>query len=245
MAIDEALLQQVSEKSSPPVLRLYGFSPPCLSVGRFQRIRDHLQFEQLEQDLVTLVRRPTGGQAVLHDHELTYAVVTGRDHLEPFSKRGIYTFIAELLLEGLKVLGIHGISRRERLGSPHNPDCFASTGEYEISNRGQQKLIGSAQLITRAASLQHGAVPLDRTYQKIDRYFLYEGAPDRQTDRKAGSLQEELGHKVSYQEAQTAFRKAFESQINVEVSTLTGAEEKLVNKLLQEKYTAEEWNIKF
>ena len=214
-------------------------------MGRFQRIRDHLQFEQLEQDSVTLVRRPTGGQAVLHDHELTYAVVIGKDHLEPFSKRGIYRFIAQLLLEGLKTLGIQGISKRERLGSPHNPDCFASTGEYEIANQGQQKLIGSAQLITRAASLQHGAVPLDRAYQKIERYFSYKSAPDRQNNRRGGSLREELGHEVSYQEAQTAFKKAFDSQINVEVSTLTGLEEKLANKLLREKYTVKEWNVKF
>ena len=113
MAVDEALLEAVGADRSPPTLRLYGFSPPTLSLGRFQKARELIRLEALPVDGIRLVRRPTGGQAVLHDRELTYAVVLGRGHLEPFSKREVYQFIAGLLLTGLEALGI-----RARSGVP-------------------------------------------------------------------------------------------------------------------------------
>jgi len=73
MAIDEALLLKASQGDIAPVLRLYGFSPPTLSLGRFQRLEGMIDREKIKMNGITLVRRPTGGQAVLHDQELTYA----------------------------------------------------------------------------------------------------------------------------------------------------------------------------
>jgi lipoate-protein ligase A len=247
MAVDEALLESVGAGEGQPSVRLYGFSPPTLSFGRFQRIRDRLLREAVQAEGVTLVRRPTGGQAVLHDGELTYSVVLGREHLEPFRKREIYRFIAELLLEGLKRLGVRGHSTRTRTGDPHNPDCFRSTGEYEIASAAAKKLIGSAQVVTRGASLQHGAIPLDVSYSRIGRYLAL--AAGERPDKPA-SLGGELGRTLSFQDAAAAFAAGFDSGLHhrglkLANGGLTDFEHRRAGQLLQSKYTRDEWNLMY
>lgn len=161
MALDEALLLHGEKPSELPVIRLYRFSPPALSIGRFQKSELLIDFNRLRHDHIEMVRRPSGGQAVLHDDELTYCVVLNRGHLYEFSKRMVYRFVAAVLLAGLKSLGIHTARAEEhRTGRLDNPDCFASTSEYEIASDSKQKLIGSAQMITRGGILQHGSIPL-------------------------------------------------------------------------------------
>ncbi len=247
MAVDEALYRLVGEGESSPVVRLYGFSPPTLSLGRFQRVRERLNRSRMEAEGVTLVRRPTGGQAVLHDRELTYAVVLGRGHGEPFGKREVYRLIAGLLLRGLAKLGVRGISARSRQGSPHNPDCFASTGEYEIEGSDAHKLIGSAQMIGRHASLQHGAIPLDHSYTRIRCYLsLPEGAEELQ----ASSLAGELGREVAFQEAVEVFSEGFaealaEQGATLERDGLSRREEELAEELRRSRYAGDAWNLMF
>jgi lipoate-protein ligase A len=260
MAVDEALLQGVSE--SIPVVRLYGFSPPTLSVGRFQRIRGHLDPAILEQRKITLVRRPTGGQAVLHDEELTYAVILGRGHIEPFGKREVYRFIAGLLLRGLEKLGVRGQSSHSRVGSINNPDCFRSTGEYEIASLSERKLIGSAQVLNRSGSLQHGAIPLSDSYKRIAELINIGGesakadaSPD---DRPAAaskhndpaSLSEELGRPILFLEAQEAFAAGFADAfrllgVKLEPDELSREESRLAEELLDKRYERDEWNLKY
>src|SRR5512146_767511 len=108
MAVDEVL----ARPERPVTARLYGFSPPTLSVGRLQRIKDTLDAGALTRDGVGLVRRPTGGHAVLHDDELTYSVAMTKTDTEKiigsYRKREVYAYIAEILLRGLEILGIHG-----------------------------------------------------------------------------------------------------------------------------------------
>ena len=245
MAVDEALLAAVGAGRSPPTLRLYGFSPPTLSLGRFQKARELIRLDALAADGIRLVRRPTGGQAVLHDRELTYAVVLGRGHLEPFSKREVYQFIAGLLLTGLEALGIRARSGRSRLGSPHNPDCFRSTGEYEIADAGERKLIGSAQVLSRTASLQHGAIPLDGSYRRVSGYLQRACAEEHGLP---ASLGEELGREVSFAEAELAFQRgarfALERLgIRLEAGELSAEELRCTEELRSEKYARDEWNL--
>ena len=83
MAIDEAL--SITVDKGLPVIRFYGFSPPALSVGRFQKTDNAIFFQKLKKDGLDFVRRPTGGQAVLHDNELTYSVILTRTHFSPFN----------------------------------------------------------------------------------------------------------------------------------------------------------------
>jgi lipoate-protein ligase A len=247
MAVDQALLESVDNNDSPATVRLYGFSPPTLSFGRFQRIRDRIRWPAVREDGITLVRRPTGGQAVLHDGELTYSVVLGKKHLEPFRKREIYRFIAALLLEGLTGLGIRGQSSRRRSGDLHNPDCFRSTGEYEIASSAAKKLIGSAQVINRGASLQHGAIPLDMSYRRIDRYLTL--APSSHKEEPS-CLAQELGRPLSFAQALKAFAEGFDRGlrnlgIKLQTDGLTTAEIARSEELQQNKYSGDEWNLMY
>lgn len=233
------------------MLRLYGFSPATLSLGRFQAAAGRLHHDRLAADGVTLVRRPTGGQAVLHDDELTYSVVLGRGHLEPFGKREIYRFISGLLLEGLAVLGVAGVVNRQRRGSPYNPDCFGTAGEYEIASRIGEKLVGSAQLVTRRASLQHGAIPLGDSYRRIDRFLdTADGTGPAGPGEEAGPrhapgcLEWELGRKVPFEEAAAAFREGFRRRLAVEDSELTDREWEAARRLEREKYSTDSWNLR-
>ena len=268
MAVDEALASSAGEGLSPPTLRLYGFAPPTLSLGRFQRARELVDTGRLAEAGVNLVRRPTGGQAVLHDRELTYAVALGRGHLEPFSKREIYQFIAGLLLAGLEALGIRARSSRAALGSPHDPDCFRSTGQYEIADERQRKLIGSAQVLTRSWSLQHGAIPLDGSYRRIAGFlaaragarsggagFRPGGAGFRRAAPGEGgglpsSLGEELGREVGYAEAADALargaRYALEGLgLTLRPGELSAQEKERAAALLDAKYSRDEWNLQY
>jgi lipoate-protein ligase A len=247
MAVDETLMESVGSGRSPATVRLYGFAPATLSFGRFQRVRDKIQWQAVREQGITLVRRPTGGQAVLHDQELTYAVVLHRDHLRPFRKRKIYGFIAELLLEGLVGLGVEGQSNRKRSGDLHNPDCFRSTGEYEIASSSAKKLIGSAQVVNRTASLQHGAIPLNMSYKRIARYLAL--GPESQLPEPS-CLSDELGKTVSFAEALKAFAEGFDRALRergagLESGRLSDWERRRAGELLDRKYSGDEWNLQY
>jgi lipoate-protein ligase A len=245
MAVDEALMESVGSGESPATIRLYGFVPPTLSFGRFQRIREKISWQTVLEQGVTLVRRPTGGQAVLHDQELTYAVVLHKDHLRPFRKREIYGFIAELLLEGLVHLGVRGQSSRKRSGDLHNPDCFRSTGEYEIASSSAKKLIGSAQVVNRTASLQHGAIPLDMSYKQIEKYLALN--PETRLPEPS-CLSIELGGPVSFAQAVKAFAEGFGRALrqrgaSLKSGKLSDWERRRAQELLEQKYSGDEWNL--
>lgn len=239
MAVDEALLESVSSGTSGPVIRLYGFEPATLSVGRFQRTNGSFDFARLAADGCLFVRRPSGGQAVLHTEELTYAVILGKEHLARFGKREVYRFAVPLLLGGLARVGLgNARSSPSQRGNPLNPDCFASTGEYEIDSAWGRKLIGSAQMITRTAVLQHGSIPLSPANRRIARY-LREGGGD---PTHASSLGEELGRPVSFETAIEAFASSIEGTLPAERGELTEPEGARARLLLREKYSGDEWN---
>ena len=129
MAVDEALAEAVGAGLSPQVVRLYGFSPPTLSLGRFQRIKGRYFPERLSQDGITLVRRPTGGHAVLHDDELTYSVILSKalisEQLGDSRKRTVYDFIARTLLAGLGKPGNPGEDQFLPPGRPAKPGLLS------------------------------------------------------------------------------------------------------------------------
>jgi lipoate-protein ligase A len=107
MALDEALMTFQEKRSLPPTLRLYGWDPPCVSLGYFQRTQGEIDLEACGRAGVDVVRRPTGGRAVLHDDELTYCLVIPQDML-PGSVLETYRVISGGLLQGLAYLGISG-----------------------------------------------------------------------------------------------------------------------------------------
>jgi len=228
MAVDEALLETVGSRKSPPVVRLYGFEPPTLSVGRFQPTTEVVNFSLMG--------------AELHTDELTYAFILGKDHLEPFGKRWVYRFIAPLLMAGLDRIGVpNSQSSPVRKGDPLNPDCFGSTGEYEIDSRSGRKLVGSAQMVTRTAVLQHGSIPLSSKGRDIVRYLAVPNA----AENHASNLRDELGHYEEFPAVRQAFAQAFRDSLSIRIDRLTPEETARASELLENKYSTDEWNRKY
>ncbi|MBE9053741.1 lipoate--protein ligase family protein [Nostocales cyanobacterium LEGE 11386] len=158
MAIDRWLLEQHQSGKHPPTLRFYTWSPPAISLGYHQR-----QYPECWENLIwrdqqlDLVRRPTGGRAVLHQGDLTYAVITSG---MAGSRLQIYEKICEFLIQGWRSLGVelrYGTAGR---GYIHNPNCFGTATGADLVLLDGAKLIGSAQLRRGEAILQHGSMRL-------------------------------------------------------------------------------------
>lgn len=169
MAVDQVLADSAAGAGGRPAIRLYGFRSPTLSIGRFQPV-EHVRLDRLRADGIPLIRRPTGGRAVLHAAEVTYAVALGRTHLSRFTKRVVYRFVGDLLVAALADLGVSCRRSDAPIGDAADPDCFAATGQYEVMGR-YGKLVGSAQMVTRHGALQHGSIPLDGSYRRVARYL--------------------------------------------------------------------------
>ncbi len=245
MAVDDALAEACGQLKSPPVVRLYGFAPATLSLGRFQRAAGLLDAAALAADGIELVRRPTGGHAVLHDNELTYAVVFSREDAEELAgssrKRAVYEYIAAFLLDGLERLGIRGSICAAQIGDPRNPDCFGAAGEYEIAGISGRKLIGSAQMTTRSAVLQHGSIPLENPGRRVFRYLRAEPPADF---REPSSLVEEAGRALAFEEVRDAFAAAARARFGAGDDGLGEAETARAEALVRERYATDAWNLR-
>jgi lipoate-protein ligase A len=167
MALDHALLESV-QANPRAVLRLYRWQPACLSFGRNQPARG-LYDESAARALgFDIVRRPTGGLAVLHDCELTYAVIAPIELLG--GPRESYQRINAALVAGLQKLGIpaelSGGTKRSAFGSLH--PCFAEPAAGEVVVGGR-KLVGSAQRCEKRTLLQHGSILLGGSQDVVSR----------------------------------------------------------------------------
>lgn len=159
MAVDEALMERA--RSGEVTLRLYRWDPPCLSLGRNQEARGRYDRDAARERGIQIVRRPTGGRAVLHHREITYAVTAPAGRWG--SLRESYRLINRALLRGLAELGaeVREASEGPRDGTPGPTDrpCFRDPLPGEIVALGR-KLVGSAQWRDRGALLQHGSILL-------------------------------------------------------------------------------------
>ncbi len=179
MALDEVLFRAAEEgRAEGPVLRLYTWSPPCLSIGFHQALHETCDPAFCARAGYDVVRRSTGGKAVLHDDEVTYAVV-GRHDLPPFAGLSLgetYGFIAGGLAHALASLGLDvALSQRAAAVAPRGgAPCFLVPSESEITVGGR-KVVGSAQRRGARAFLQHGAVPLHLDYRAL---ALASGQPE-------------------------------------------------------------------
>ncbi|HYA85487.1 MAG TPA: lipoate--protein ligase family protein [Nitrospirota bacterium] len=212
MAVDEELLARAQQGDRVPVLRFYGWNPPAVSLGRFQKIEDAVNSEACRQRGFDIVRRITGGRAVLHRDELTYSVISRTDNpLFPPTVHGTYKVIAEGLLRGLKNLGISAeivsrSSRHAHLVETHakDPACFSSPSWYEIVVNGK-KIIGSAQRRLSSAFLQHGSILID-----YDPFLEAAVIPGGGTSSAITSINQELNRSIPLAEIKQAFLQGFE-----------------------------------
>jgi lipoate-protein ligase A len=159
MAIDRWLLQQHHVGEHPPVLRFYTWASPTISLGYHQR-RWPLSWQQLtwQGTPLQLVRRPTGGRAVLHQGDLTYMVVTSG---LSGKRLDAYKSICEFLIQGWRSLGVDLHYGSIGRGYIHNPNCFGTATGADLLTADGHKLIGSAQLKRGNTILQHGSIRLE------------------------------------------------------------------------------------
>ena len=158
MQIDRWLLQEYLAQRQPPTLRFYQWSPVAISLGYHQRrYPEAWQFLQYQGQSIDLVRRPTGGRAVLHQGEFTYSIVTSGGI---GSKIAAYQNLCEFLIQGWRSLGVELTYGAKGKEYRDQADCFATATGADLVLADGYKLIGSAQLIRDGALLQHGSMRL-------------------------------------------------------------------------------------
>jgi lipoate-protein ligase A len=247
MAVDEAMLTRYVNASepTPPTLRLYGFTPATLSLGRNQDASSAHQPEFLRARAIGMVRRPTGGGAVLHHRERTYSII-GRLRTTPFYGGVVETYrtIAEALVLALAALGAaprlepaaaHGSGR----GEPRETACFRVVSSHEITSGGR-KLVGSAQLRRRGAFLQHGSLPLSSDDE------LFAAATGAAAPGGAAiDLATATGRLVTAGQVDEALVGGFERRFGATLApgAMTDGERLLATRLYSWKYCSTAWTF--
>ncbi|GAB4171728.1 MAG: lipoate--protein ligase family protein [Calditrichia bacterium] len=175
MALDAYLANNFTSVLKRPLLRFYGWDPYCLSLGIHQKLEE-VNREQCAAFNIDVVRRPTGGRAVLHSQELTYSVIVPPEYM---NLHQIYEFMHIVFARALKRHGVpaelteNQPDLREFYKKKHSSLCFASAAKTEVKI-GNKKLIGSAQHLFRDAILQHGSILMDEYHKKIVDLFQLE-----------------------------------------------------------------------
>ncbi len=249
MAVDEAILEAVRTGQAPPTLRFYAWNPPCLSLGYAQTVDDADQtgIEQMGWDLV---RRPTGGKAILHTDEITYSISAPADHL--LFVNGVlpsYKRISLALIAGLESMGLEpdlNIADRPVPGNG-NPVCFQNPGAFEITIAGK-KLVGSAQLRRSGGVLQHGSLPLRGELGRICLALRYANEHDReqameQVGHHAVTVEHVLGDALPWSETAEHLTAGFEQSLEMDFSPLDLSQQEISrsNEILEERYSHPDW----
>jgi len=229
MKYDERLAQSLVASDRPSVVRFYGWDPPAISLGWHQDIGE-IDLEKCAEAGIDVVRRPTGGRAILHSDEVTYSVVLVASQKSVLS---VYQDVSEALVDGLRALGADVALEKSQ---PHFPSlyrsssavaCFASAARYEIHIAGR-KLVGSAQRRFARRNgeevvLQHGSILLGPDHLRIVD-FLKALDDDqrlelkRELQGKTTDLATALGRRVEREEVILTLKRGFEQMWSIEFS---------------------------
>jgi lipoate-protein ligase A len=253
MALDEVILDDVAVGASAPVVRLFSWQPPCLSLGYGQSIND-IDEKRLSSHGWEIVRRLTGGRAILHTEELTYSICGPVD--SPHLSGGIlesYRHLSHGLLATLADLGLQPEVQPE-VKIPqvdrNNPVCFEVPSSYEITVQGK-KLIGSAQVRRKDVVLQHGSIPLKGDIARICQVLRFKDDARRKivSERvraRASTVQDLLAKPISWQTAAEAFLTGFSKSLGWEFdrSEITADERSRAELLVKEKYSHRSWTTR-
>jgi lipoate-protein ligase A len=243
MARDEAISRAVSAGTQPPTLRFYGWVPPAISLGQSQRISSVNEVACKEAG-VGIVRRATGGLAILHTDELTYSIALPIAHsLAEGDVMTSYRRIADAIVEALKRLGVSDANadRVAKEDKAKGPVCFEAPSDYEVVGGGK-KLVGSAQWRRVDGVLQHGSLPLFGDIARV--CALLVAAPSMEKVREhAATLKDVLGHEVSWDAAAQVWQSAFADVLDIcfTESRLSDDELRCTDDLLREKYANDVW----
>jgi lipoate-protein ligase A len=244
MAIDEALLLSFDPATSLPLLRLYGWQPPAISLGRFQDAARVLNLDRCHTAGVPVVRRITGGGVIYHADELTYSIVCAPHHLpSATSINDSFRLLTSFLLIFYTHLGLApryaaDVCPDQQLGQ-RTPFCFAGKESYDILVKGK-KIGGNAQRRLKEVVFQHGSIPLKNRAEEGGS-FMRERPLDlqEQTSSLAESCIGEAETKLK-----SLLAESFREGMGVELqeNRLTTEEETKSVELLR-KYRDDGWNI--
>ena len=245
MALDEALATEVRKGAAPPTLRLYGWDRPSLTLGCFQETAD-INIEYCRSHNIPIVRRPTGGRAILHGDELTYSFSAKTDS-GPFSHGLLdsYRRISTAFSMALKKIGVSAESKKKRekdrvLG--RSPLCFQSSsyGELLLENK---KLVGSAQKRWSDGLLQQGSIPYLSHDEELKGIFGAEKTVSltncMKALRDALPLLDEEGFRKA---VVSSFEEAF--GVRLLLSAPSQEESLLAGELQRRKYLQTDWNFR-
>lgn len=258
MAIDEAMMRHVV-RSKVPVLRLYGWEPAAISVGYFQDVEKEVDSAACESLGIDVVRRLTGGRAILHDVEVTYSLAIPDDHpLIPRSVTESYRIISEGLVRGFERLGIQaemttykktrGVKSSARGRTSQSPACFDAPSWYETTVEGK-KVVGSAQVRKFGALLQHGSVPLELDPEKLFTVLRFPNEATKERAKamfisKATSVRSVLGEAISFMDLSEALLHGMQDVLPITFyeDELTEDELEQAEYLERTRYSTAEWN---
>jgi lipoate-protein ligase A len=223
MALDEVLMH--GAKDDMPILRLYGWQPPTVSIGYFQSIDEELDIKRCEQLGIGVVRRMTGGGAVLHESELTYSFIT---KTYPKNIMESYSLICDPVVMGINKLGFDA--------------KFAPLNDIVVGNR---KVSGNAQTRKKGILLQHGTILLDVDVEKM--FFVLRIPSEKIKDKMIKDAKARvMGLNKPFEQVASALKESFGERFGSEViaDDLTMAETEQADKLAGEKYSSDLWNWK-
>lgn len=224
MALDEALMLLVRR----PVLRLYRWMPPAISLGYFQSSSSPNLSEYAESGY-TIVRRPTGGGAICHINEITFSVVTPAEHPLAVSSRRAYDVVHSAIVDALSAVGVSATIRGEGKEKPPNKFlCFERIISCDIVSSGL-KLVGSAQRRTKGGFLQHGSIPLEKNPLA-----------------ECGYVNLFSPRNVSYEMLRNAIVDSFRKRLRIDFvrSEPTDEEKSLASELIKKRYANPEWTFR-
>lgn len=261
MAVDEALLESCASRAAGfPCLRLYSFHPACLSLGFSQPAEGAVDPSWCRSHGIDIARRPTGGRAVLHDAEVTYAVV-GRYGEPPFPATVLdsYCVISRGLIAGFASLGLRAaVTAGEKPAGPGagGAVCFAEPTRHEIAS-GEFKIAGSAQARRRGAFLQHGSIPIVVNMENLARATGSvggEAAPPGAAPGTVGcaglpeirGVAQILGRDLSESGLRAALVDGFEKEFGVRLvpGALAGTERESAERLRADRYLSAAWTYR-
>ena len=245
MALDEAIALSVRKRLVPPTLRFYRWDSPSLSIGCFQKSSD-LDLSFCNKNRIPLVRRPTGGRAILHGDELTYSLSVRTD-LAPFAL-GLfesYRCISAAFIAGFTRLGIAASAKEQKESGrtlTRSPLCFQSSsyGEILIKNR---KIVGSAQKRWQDGLLQQGSIPYAYDTETMECIF---GVAGSGRERDVMTALRTVKPDIDDRTLKDAIVGGFEEVFGISLpGTHPSPEEfRLARELEEQKYLQASWTLR-
>lgn len=217
MAVDTMLLEKANSGNCGPTLRLYSWNRPTLSIGYGQDISKRVNMDFVNENKIPIVRRPTGGRAMLHDDEITYSIVIPASNRYYGSLKNIYDFSAAAIKSALAGLGVRMDEEASGNGIRGSALCFATKTRHEITCSGK-KIAGSAQRRLRRAALQHGSISLSHDKEFYLSCFNWKNESEREIAKSLlGSVNDFMAEPVSGNDVKNSIVAAFSNLYDINI----------------------------